>query len=115
MFSLNRLLWAKWVSFEEAYTMTAEERKWWFEKMEEENGLKIESSYDDALSSMFKYLNELGIVDDTVKKIFRFAQAGRFHSLPGGGQREAEQLESGRRLVAWIDHPIEGYESIQYI
>ena len=31
------LLKSKGVSFKEAYAMTAEERKWWFEKMEEEN------------------------------------------------------------------------------
>ena len=31
------LLKSKGVSFEEAYAMPAEERKWWFEKMEEEN------------------------------------------------------------------------------
>lgn len=31
------LLKSKGVSFEEAYHMTSEERKWWFEKMEEEN------------------------------------------------------------------------------
>lgn len=31
------LLKSKGVSFQEAYQMTAEERKWWFEKMEEEN------------------------------------------------------------------------------
>jgi hypothetical protein len=31
------LLKSKNVLFEEAYNMTAEERKWWFQKMEEEN------------------------------------------------------------------------------
>ncbi len=70
-------------------------------------------SYDDALDSMYRYLDGLGIVDSAVKKIFRFASSGRFHSLPGGGGKEIDQLKAGRRLIAWVKEPVEGYESMR--
>ena len=67
---------------------------------------------DYILDNMYQYLQKLGLTNGTVDKIFQFARSGRFHGRPAGGGKELEQLKRGRRLVAWLDKPVEGFQSM---
>jgi len=60
---------------------------------------------DKDLKAMHTFLTQAGIEGAAVDKLFQFHEDERGHELPGGGQKEIEQLKEGTRFAAWLDKP----------
>jgi len=67
-----------------------------------------------SIDALRAYLDECGIAGPIVDKLFQFAASDKPHHIPGGGQKEKQQLRDGSRLAAWIDEPYAHFSFIKH-